>query len=323
MKKIFTKILIILDVLAITILFVFYGPFSLVRDWYITTALTTNSHKYLAYMLYSQETIDQVLEENRFYQVTETSESELITFKTSDSNELTELEKQIVNHSVDEEYKIIEIERNNFVGWITVIYDPSRIDLAISDSNSGDTVSEIAEDNDAIIAVNGGGFEKSNNKRTAMGGLIYQSQLYSKSDSDEELIYMTNEGKLMLAYSTAQEIYESGDVKWLLHFSPFLIVNGVSSTSSGNAGGYHPRTAIGQRADGTIILLTIDGRGSNGSIGATLQDLVDIFEECGCINAANLDGGASTTLYAEGEIINDPASRKNNERSVFDALIYR
>ena len=135
---------------------------------------------------------------------------------------------------------------------------------------------------------------------------------------------MTTDGKLLLSYSTAQQVYEQHSVAWALHFAPFLIVNGTSATVTGNAGGQQPRTAIGQRADGIIILMTIDGRGSNGSIGINFAGMISIFEQCGCINAANLDGGGSTVLYEAGQLVNDPANRgKNDERYVYDAILLK
>ena len=132
---------------------------------------------------------------------------------------------------------------------------------------------------------------------------------------------MTEEGKLVLTYSPTDRL--SSDTAWAVYFEPFLIVNGVRSEFQNNAGGTQPRTAIGQRSDGVVLLVTIDGRGSNGSMGINYSDLTDIFERYGCINAANLDGGGSTTLVVEGELINEPASfRDRGERNVFDAIVY-
>lgn len=65
--------------------------------------------------------------------------------------------------------------------------------------------------------------------------------------------------------------------------------------------GANPRTAVGQCADGTVLILVTDGRGMAGHLGATGQDLINIFLEYGAVNAANLDGGSSSALYYEGE----------------------
>ena len=74
-----------------------------------------------------------------------------------------------------------------------------------------------------------------------------------------------------------------------------------------NSSGVNPRTAIGQRSDGAVLLLVIDGR-QVISMGATYQDLVDIFLEYGAVNACNLDGGSSTLMWFDGGYVNNCAS---------------
>ena len=69
-----------------------------------------------------------------------------------------------------------------------------------------------------------------------------------------------------------------------------LIVNGEKREVDGKGSGANPRTAIGQRADGTVLLLVTDGRGASGHLGATASDLIKIMSDYGAVNAANLDG---------------------------------
>ena len=76
-----------------------------------------------------------------------------------------------------------------------------------------------------------------------------------------------------------------------------LIINGEKRESNGLGSGANPRTAIGQKADGTVLLLVTDGRGASGHLGATASDLIEVMEKYGAINAANLDGGSSSTMY--------------------------
>ena len=88
---------------------------------------------------------------------------------------------------------------------------------------------------------------------------------------------------------------------------PFLVVNGNPQDVSGIGGGINPRTAIGQTADGSILLLAIDGRMAN-SLGASFSDLQDIMLQYGAVNASTMDGGTSTQMYYDGEVINTPYS---------------
>ena len=79
-------------------------------------------------------------------------------------------------------------------------------------------------------------------------------------------------------------------------YGPVLIMNGAVNEEAYNTNsGYNPRTAIGQRADGAVLLLCIDGRQA-GSLGATYADIIDIMVEYGAVNACNLDGGSSTVM---------------------------
>jgi exopolysaccharide biosynthesis protein len=92
-------------------------------------------------------------------------------------------------------------------------------------------------------------------------------------------------------------------------WGPFLVVNGESANLRGNGGwGYANRTAIAQRQDGIVLFVVIDGRGSNGSRGASMRDLVELFERYGAYNAANLDGGGSSAMTLHGNLLNEPRS---------------
>ena len=320
MNRIFTRVLIVLDICAVLFLFVVYGPVRLFPNWFVTTALTTGEHKYLAYILYTEKMVDDILEDNRIVVSDESTDESLISF-TSTVTYANEYERQILEHDEDELYKMIEISGSGYSGWITVIYDPSRLHLAVTEDDSGETVSEMAERYDAMVAINGGGYASRRGEKNSCGGLVADGEVLCEDEYANAMVTMTEEGKLVLTYSPTDRL--SSDTDWAVYFEPFLIVNGVRSEFQNNAGGTQPRTAIGQRSDGVVLLVTIDGRGSNGSMGINYSDLTDIFERYGCINAANLDGGGSTTLVVEGELINEPASfRDRGERNVFDAIVY-
>lgn len=106
-------------------------------------------------------------------------------------------------------------------------------------------------------------------------------------------------------------------------FGPPLIVDGKKMITEGDGGwGVGPRTAIGQKKDGTVLFLVIDGRQPGYSIGATLRDVQDILFEKGCYIAANLDGGSSSTLYLNGKVVNKPADLLG-ERMIPTAFIVK
>ena len=82
-----------------------------------------------------------------------------------------------------------------------------------------------------------------------------------------------------------------------------LVINGEARDMNGMGSGLNPRTAIGQRSDGSVLMLVTDGRGKAGHLGASASDLINIMVEYGAVNAANLDGGSSSCMYYNGEYL--------------------
>ena len=111
-----------------------------------------------------------------------------------------------------------------------------------------------------------------------------------------------NTVKAYVAELTKEEI-EARDIQYGVCFGPVLISNGEVVLAENNVGGLNPRTAIGQRADGAVLLLVIDGR-QVSSLGASYEDLIREMLSYGAVNAANLDGGSSSLMYYQGKYVN-------------------
>ena len=134
---------------------------------------------------------------------------------------------------------------------------------------------------------------------------------YVEANVGGGFIGFTKEDKFVLGSMSKYEAQKMG-MRDAVQFGPFLIINGKRSFVRGNGGwGIAPRTAIGQRKDGIVLFLVINGRLAN-SIGADMIDLCDIMENYGAYNAANLDGGSSSELVIEGKIINTPVAGGSN-----------
>jgi exopolysaccharide biosynthesis protein len=82
----------------------------------------------------------------------------------------------------------------------------------------------------------------------------------------------------------------------------------------------HPRTAVGVRAEGSLVFVTVDGRQPKKSVGMTVDELAGLMLELGCVDAINLDGGGSTTMVVKGRVVNN-SSDTTGERPVSDALL--
>lgn len=127
----------------------------------------------------------------------------------------------------------------------------------------GSKLSEIVKNEDAIAGINAGGFEDPNGN--GMGNILNDTVimnkklLYGNKSERYSLIGLNQEGKLILGKYNYQEAMEQG-IESAIAFGPFIIVNGKNQIKNSNSGGLHPRMAIGQKQDGSIIFVAIDGR---------------------------------------------------------------
>ena len=304
-------------------MFLLYGPNNKFRDWYITTAMTTMTHQYLATWFYSSETINEVLDKNKIIEVDGITDTNLInTTPTENSNNnqqtityANEYEKAVLEKdSSHPEYKLIRIKEKNYEGYLAVVYDASTIHTMVTQSLnvSGQYVTTMAKNHKAVLAINGGGFEDPNYKGTGgtplgitmANGKVITSSSYGGAGG---MIGFDTNNKLVLGKVSVKQAKEM-NVRDCVTCGPFLIINGKSSAVLGNGGwGTAPRTAIGQRQDGIVLMLVVDGR-KVGMPGADMDDLIEIMERYGAYNAAALDGGTSTVMVENYEIINDPVN---------------
>ncbi len=306
-------------------LFILYGPWHGFRDFWITTAMTTMHHQYLATWIYSEKTINKVLENNKVVESDEKIDTDLIEIydnKIISNVYKNEYDRQVLEHEEGEIYKYFKVEGWNFDAYMAVIYDPSKISVVHTKylGVTGQYLTDMAKENDALVAINGGAFIDINglsNGGEPSGIVIEDGEIINASRDRSHgggVIGFTNDNKLFLADMSAQEAIDAG-VRDGVEFGPFLIVNGNPSFIQGNGGyGIHPRTAIGQRKDGVVLFLVVDGRRID-SMGAGMKDLTDIMARYGAINASNLDGGNSSVLVINGEIVNRPINWDNLEQT--------
>lgn len=321
-KGTFAKILLVVLILALigimSLLFLLYGPWSGFRDWLITTAMSSMRHQYLATWFYDDKTIQECLNKNKVVEVSGVTDENTIEIVDYDKKEevvyANEYERQILEKDENNnDYKIIKIDGgNDYEGYMAVIYDPSRIEVATSSyiGRSGEYLTDISKKNNALVAINGGGFIDENNKgsgATPIGITMSKGKLLSNSGGTFGLIGFNNENKLLLGKITSTQAKQRG-IRDCVSFGPYLILNGEKSQIYGNGGwGKAPRTAIGQRADGIVLFLVLDGNRTLGK-GATIKDMIEIFERYGAINASNLDGGTSTSMTVKGKTVNNPTN---------------
>jgi len=324
----YTYFLIFVDICAFVCFFFAYGPIATVRNWLVTTAITTGSHTYLSYILYSPEHVAEIMSNN--YIVEKGGQSDVDAIEFIDYSDQTvyanQYEEQVLKKNEGNDlYKIIPISQEGYTGYLTVVYDSKRVDYAGFFNKYGGTIKTLAAKYNAILAINASGYNLAeNNDKYPISIMISNHEIYYDTGKEGALIGMNDDGVLMLYKGTAQEGIDAG-LKWAVDFGPYLIVNGEKAEYGDYYyGGYHPRTAIAQRKDGIVLFLTIDGRGSNNSIGATIPQITELLAKYGAYNAANLDGGGSVTLVENGEVVNDPRGWGYvGERWVVDGIIVK
>lgn len=318
MRKIVVISLVILDVLACIFLFFTYGPIDYFRNLLITTAMTTKSHHYLAKTLYEDETIYEVMDSNYMEEVNENTD--LTAININNIEEKTEYdsiyEEQILSREEGDVYKIIPLSGVGYKGYLVAVYDPSRIELVTSRylGSRGELLQSMAQNENALIAINAGGFADAGgvgNGGTPTGVLIKDSEvIYEGLETGWSggIVGFTKDNILMLFKGSSKEAIEAG-IEDAVEFGPFLIVNGKRSIAKGNGGyGISSRTAIGQRQDGIVLFVVIDGRQPGYSLGVSMSELTDIFVKYRAYNAVNLDGGASSSLIENGNLISKPCA---------------
>ena len=333
MKKKFAIILVAsLDIFAVICLFFAYGPISYFRDLWITTAMTTMNHRYLANVIYDEKTIYRVLSQNYISEVEENTDADQIDFEQISETKQYEsiYEEQVLKKEENDLYKIVPISGSGYKGYMIVIYDPShiRLESSIYLGVRGELLTEMAKRKQFKVGINAGGFADAGGIGSGgiptgtviqNGKIVYQGP---ETGWTGGLIGFTKDNVLMLTKDSPEKAIENG-MRDAVEFGPFLIVNGKRAIARGNGGfGISSRTVIAQRQDGIVLFFVIDGRQPGHSIGISMVDLTNLLVRYKAYNAANLDGGASTDLVIGQKLINKPCGNGGNgERWIPNAWI--
>lgn len=214
----------------------------------------------------------------------------------------------------EEGMDVLQLTEKNYTARLIRVKDPSRVKLGLCKSFMvngayGEKLPDMCARLGATAGINAGGFVDvggvgSGNFPTNLcvhdGEILYADPKLSTYN----VIGFNEDNVLVLGNFTKQQIIDN-KIRDAVSFKPFLIVNGQRAGFYGISGGEDPRAAIGQTADGTVLLLTIDGRQA-GMIGGNMRTVTDIMWEYGAVTAANLDGGSSTTMVINDKLVNKP-----------------
>ena len=302
-KKKNKRWLLIPAVFLFLFLFLFYGPFESFRLVWINTAMHTSRFQILATLFFTEEYIDRVIGRVVPGQEPRTDDSVLI-------------------NAWDEGITFAEIKGNHFNGYIIRINDPRRLMFVQAVEREGNLLEQLVEKHEAIGGINASGYADPRERGFVWGTAIADGQFVARCSECEYHVIggFNRDYKLVVGSFPCDEIIPE-QYLWAFEFFPILIANGEKVNLPPFSGGFAPRTAIGQTAQGHILLVVVDGR-QRTSIGATFEDLQTILFANGAINAINLDGGSSSTMVFHGSVVNRP-SDGDRGRLIPNAILFR
>lgn len=303
--------------LAVTVLLslrmICSSAFPTAQQIFVTTILETGQLKFLASWFLSPEEIQAIVDQNSMEALDAQVDASLIQIGSVDTAVPGEAEADI---------EIVEVAGATYTGTMMIVQDPARVSLATIYPwrEMGVTLDELVEDSGAVAGINGGLYDSTNNTGgRPLGVVVSHGEIqYNQPQQYPGLVLIgfTEDHLLQIididgmTAAQVEELVERERIRDAVTFQEEasdtnnhfvqLIINNEARDMKGQGSGLNPRTAIGQRADGAVLLFVTDGRGKSGHLGASSGDLISVMQEFGAVNAANLDGGSSSCMYYDG-----------------------
>lgn len=291
-----TSILLIVALVVSTCFVICYGPSPTLRDMLVISAKQASATKWIPELFLSDETVDEIMEN-----------SEKINVDTIDSSKFEADTDEWEN--AKDGMQFINIRKPRFKAYMLLVKDPARVKVGVASSDfetsvAGKRIFDIAEQYNATAAINAGEFldtaGRGNGARPM--GLTYSGGKVVWSDGlSRTFMGFDKNNKLICKNAMSQKEADALGIRDAVSFqNGNLLIDHdgekVNLYYGDRNTGTAQRTAIAQRADGTVILLVTDGRSAD-SIGATRNDMIDLLVEYGAVTAGMLDGGSSAMMY--------------------------
>ena len=305
----FTVILLAVAALVLVMNLVFNGPSPAARDVLTMSLIEASATKWVPALFIGEDTVAEIR--------TSKVEGGGLTDELTDITQVIVQTNNVITGQSNEWDNYpdgVRIERRSgdtYNAHIMIVKNPAQVYMGtstakFSTSIPGKRITEVmAENPDVIAAINAGAFNDDGTASSYVGstplGLVMsngecvwtsgkQPGLEGFAGFNEDNILMVSKSNLTKAQAEELKIRDG------CCFGPVLIMNGeVNLEAYNDKSGFNPRTAIGQRADGAVIFVCIDGRQA-GSLGGTYADIINIMQEYGAVNACNMDGGSSSVM---------------------------
>ena len=308
-------VILIIAALYIVLFIHFKGPSPTVGERFASMLQESSALKFVPTLFYGSEKMNEIMsyKEDVYVPATDTS---LITVSAGEGQtDASGTSGEDAYGLVDEDGDGIileEVHGSGYSGYMMVVLDPSRVIMGSvpeSFGKTGYTVEQMVQYYGAVAGTNAGGFYDPNGQGdgsipdtlVVFDGTIY----YAGNGVGSGFVGIDYDCILHVGLKSVQEITDA-NIRYGVCFGPVLVSNGEMNDEKALSNGPNPRTAIGQRADGAILLLVIDGRQAV-SMGASYLDLAKIMLRYGAVNACNLDGGSSSLMWFNGDYVNNKA----------------
>ena len=285
--------------LAIALNLIFNGPSPSARDVLTMSLLEASATKWVPGLFLGQAKVEEIrarVDAPLPEEFSNASQIIITSGTTADNSDEWE------NHP--DGIRIESISGDTYTAHVMIVRDPSTVYLATSTDRfsidiPGTRINHQIETEGAIAAVNAGAFNDDGSTNSYVGSLpvgmvVSEGEIaWDDGQNYEGFVGFNEDNVLVVANSMDSTRVKELKIRDGCCFGPVLLMNGkVNQVEYSANSGYNPRTAIGQRADGAVIFVCIDGR-QMGSLGGTYSDLINIMVEYGAVNACNLDGGSS------------------------------
>ncbi len=304
----FTVILLSLAALVLVMNLIFKGPSPTAQERLTMSLIEASATKWIPALFIGEE---------RVAEITSAESGSSLTDDVTDTSQVIIQKDSAISTSSNEwdnypdGIRIESYAGDTYNAHIMIVRDPSQVYMGISTESfstsiPGKRLNAVMEEENVLAGVNAGAFNDDGTASSTVGscplGLVMSGGkcvwTSGKQPGLEGFAGFTNDDVLVVSTTNLTKAQaEEMDIRDGCCFGPVLIMNGEVNMEAYNMNsGFNPRTAIGQRADGAVIFVCVDGRQA-GSIGGTYADVIDIMVEYGAVNACNMDGGSSSIMY--------------------------
>lgn len=301
-----TTLVMVLIALVLMLNLIFNGPSPSARNVLTMSLIEASATKWIPGLFIGEETVAQIRADRGPALEDAVTDTSTVIIR---SDVLSGNSDEWAEHP--DGIRIETVKGNTYNAYVMIVRNPSRVSMGISTregfrmSVPGKRLTAVMEEETVLAAVNGGAFNDDSTSGAHVGsiplGLVYsegecvwtsgaptETKGFAGFNEDDVLIVHTEN----ITKAQAEEL----NIRDGCCFGPVLIMNGeVNMEAYNKVSGWNPRTAIGQRADGAVIFVCIDGR-QVSSVGGDYADLINIMLEYGAVNACNMDGGSSTVM---------------------------